>query len=157
MFSQRGKDAKIQCSHNIQGYSVILWYKQSQDSRMQLLGYMNVNSDSIESGVDVAIEGSAMEGKTCTLTIRGLSWSSSALYFCAASQHSDASHCSSEQKAPSVSDEASRSCIHHTNCVSRLERWRDFSGRFLLLSSSEPHPPQIFTQHLLLSLQLTRS
>lgn len=157
MFSQRGEEAKIQCSHSIQGYSVILWYKlntvQHLDSGLQLLGYMNVNHGYIEPGVKVTIEGSAMEGKMCTLTVRGLDRSSSALYFCAASEHSDVFYCSREQKPPSVSDEASHSCIHHTNCVSLIERWRDFSGRFLLLSGSEPNPPQIITERLLLSLQ----
>lgn len=85
MFRQQGEGAQINCSHSVQNYNRIYWYKQSQDRRMQFLGYMNVNSGYPEAGVNVTINGSATEGQTCTLTIRELSLNSRVIYFCVAS------------------------------------------------------------------------
>uniref|UniRef100_A0A3Q0RTV3 Ig-like domain-containing protein n=1 Tax=Amphilophus citrinellus TaxID=61819 RepID=A0A3Q0RTV3_AMPCI len=90
----KGEDAKINCSHSITNYDRILWYKQSKN-QLQLLGYMY-----IESGVNVAMDGSAEQNKMCTLTIRELNLNSSGVYFCAASNHSAAYHCTSIQKPP---------------------------------------------------------
>lgn len=56
---------------------------------MQLLGYMYVNNPNLEEGFNVKIEGDANKDKNCTLTIEGLSLTSSAVYFCAASLHTD--------------------------------------------------------------------
>lgn len=85
MFRQQGEAAKINCSHSIQDYNRIYFYKQSHDRRMQLLGYMNVDYGYLKAGVDVTIKGSATKGKTCTITISELRLNSSAVYFCAAS------------------------------------------------------------------------
>lgn len=65
---------------------------------MQFLGYMNVNDGYPETGANVEISGSAIQGSTCTLTIKGLIVNSSAVYFCAARYHSTIYHCSSIQK-----------------------------------------------------------
>lgn len=77
--------AKISCSHSFQYYDKILWYKQSRNDQMQFLGYMNVNDGYPETDANVEISGSAIQGSTCTLTIKGLIVNSSAVYFCAAS------------------------------------------------------------------------
>uniref|UniRef100_A0A3B4FTX6 Ig-like domain-containing protein n=1 Tax=Pundamilia nyererei TaxID=303518 RepID=A0A3B4FTX6_9CICH len=76
----RGEDAKIYCSHSIPSYNQILWYKQLE-TQLQFLGYMYLNNDNPETGVNVMMNGSS----TCTLTIKGLIVNSSAVYFCAAS------------------------------------------------------------------------
>uniref|UniRef100_A0A4W6CML7 Ig-like domain-containing protein n=1 Tax=Lates calcarifer TaxID=8187 RepID=A0A4W6CML7_LATCA len=89
--------AKIYCSHNIESYYIILWYKQS-NRELQLLGYMTGDSEKLEPGVKVKIEGNANKGQNCTLTIEGLRTNNSAVYFCAASYHSATYHCSSVQK-----------------------------------------------------------
>uniref|UniRef100_A0A3B3H5Y3 Ig-like domain-containing protein n=1 Tax=Oryzias latipes TaxID=8090 RepID=A0A3B3H5Y3_ORYLA len=83
--------ANLSCSHSIQNYDKILWYRQQGDG-MQLLGYMNMMHGYPEPGVNVNITGSARQGQTCTLTIQDLSLSSSAVYFCAASYHSATSN-----------------------------------------------------------------
>uniref|UniRef100_A0A3Q3GFF4 Ig-like domain-containing protein n=1 Tax=Kryptolebias marmoratus TaxID=37003 RepID=A0A3Q3GFF4_KRYMA len=93
-----GETAKISCSHSIQSYDQILWYKQSQQYQMQLLGYMYGDSPFPEKGVDVTMEGSANKDQTCTLIINKLNVNSSGVYFCAASYHSAAHHSSSVQE-----------------------------------------------------------
>lgn len=86
-----GEDAKISCSHNISSYKQTLWYKQSK-KQLELLGYMVLTGGNPEAGVNVVMEGSASQGKNCTLTIKETKLSSSGVYFCAASYHSSA-HC----------------------------------------------------------------
>uniref|UniRef100_A0A671XFF6 Immunoglobulin V-set domain-containing protein n=1 Tax=Sparus aurata TaxID=8175 RepID=A0A671XFF6_SPAAU len=84
MFSQPGKEAKINCFHTIPNYNQILWYKQTK-RQLQFLGYMYASANP-EDGAGVKIEGSAKKDENCTLTIEGLTLS---LYFCAVSEHSD--------------------------------------------------------------------
>uniref|UniRef100_A0A669D3H5 Ig-like domain-containing protein n=1 Tax=Oreochromis niloticus TaxID=8128 RepID=A0A669D3H5_ORENI len=93
----KGEDVKIYCSHSIQSYDEILWYKQSE-KQLQYLGYMNIDKGYPETGVNVTMEGNANKGKNCTLTIKDLKVSSSGVYFCAASYHSAAHHSTSIQK-----------------------------------------------------------
>ncbi|MEQ2222882.1 hypothetical protein ILYODFUR_031023 [Ilyodon furcidens] len=100
MFCKPEDKPQISCKHNIQDYTVILWYKQLKDHQMQLLGYMNVNDGYPETGVNVKIMGQAIKGQTCILTLEEVNLSSSGVYFCAASRHSAACHCFSVQKPP---------------------------------------------------------
>ena len=86
-----GATAKIHCSHSIQNYNQIFWYKKS-NLELQLLGYMYVNNANLEDGTGVTIEGDASKDKTCTLTFKDLSRKSSAVYFCAASIHTATQH-----------------------------------------------------------------
>uniref|UniRef100_A0A3P9JTZ1 Immunoglobulin domain-containing protein n=1 Tax=Oryzias latipes TaxID=8090 RepID=A0A3P9JTZ1_ORYLA len=84
VFKHAGEKAEIKCSHSIQSYNNGLWYKQSEDGQMQLLGYMISGSAFPESGPEVTMGGSADKDQTFTLTIAGISESSRAVYFCAA-------------------------------------------------------------------------
>ncbi|TKS87145.1 Immunoglobulin lambda variable 2-18 [Collichthys lucidus] len=85
IYNKPGERGRISCSHSIDSYNRILWYKQKEDGQMQLLGYMFMNDGYSEDGVNVMMEGSANKDKTCTLTTEELSMNSSAVYFCAAS------------------------------------------------------------------------
>uniref|UniRef100_A0A672H9K2 Ig-like domain-containing protein n=1 Tax=Salarias fasciatus TaxID=181472 RepID=A0A672H9K2_SALFA len=87
-FFKPGEKAEIFCSHSIDNYYTILWYKQSQ-GELQLLGYIYSTDGNPEPGLD---------GQTCTFTAEKLQLSSTAVYFCAASQHSATFPCSSIQK-----------------------------------------------------------
>nr|XP_029138237.1 uncharacterized protein LOC114921839 [Labrus bergylta] len=100
IYSKPGEPARIQCSHQIQSYDQILWYKKSNDNRLQLLGYVYYKAVTLEDGVNVKLEGGANKGDNCTLIIERVNQSSSAVYFCAASFHSAACHCSAVQKPP---------------------------------------------------------
>ncbi|XP_072314375.1 M1-specific T cell receptor beta chain-like [Eucyclogobius newberryi] len=76
--------SEIKCSHSIQDYNRILWYKQSKYStQLQLLGYMNVKDGYPEKGVDVEMKGGALKDQTCILTLPKNN--ESAKYYCAAS------------------------------------------------------------------------
>uniref|UniRef100_A0A667Z0U6 Ig-like domain-containing protein n=1 Tax=Myripristis murdjan TaxID=586833 RepID=A0A667Z0U6_9TELE len=101
MYKKPGETAQLNCSHNIPSYDRILWYRQSENQQIQLLGYMILHgSPNLEPGVTVQMGGSANQGETSTLTTEELSLNSSAVYFCAASYHSAAYHCSPVQKPP---------------------------------------------------------
>lgn len=86
IYLQPGKEAQIICSHSIESYNQILWYKKS-NLQFQLLGYMFSTTSTLEKGTGVRIEGNANKDQICTLVIEGLSVNSSAVYFCAASLH----------------------------------------------------------------------
>ncbi|CAI5695664.1 unnamed protein product [Oreochromis niloticus] len=88
----QGETAEITCSHNIDTYNQILWYKQTKNSQLQLLGHVYSTNPSVEPGVTVTIAGNANKDKTCTLTIKDLFMNSSAVYFCAARHHSATYH-----------------------------------------------------------------
>ncbi|MEQ2231269.1 hypothetical protein ILYODFUR_037801 [Ilyodon furcidens] len=88
MFHKPGGAALINCSHSIESYNQILWYKHSNNKQMEFLGYMNIMFETLEPGVNVKISGNANKDKICTLTVEDLSVDSSAIYFCAARYHS---------------------------------------------------------------------
>uniref|UniRef100_A0A667YT16 Ig-like domain-containing protein n=1 Tax=Myripristis murdjan TaxID=586833 RepID=A0A667YT16_9TELE len=90
MYKKPGETAQLNCSHNIQDYYIILWYRQSENQQMQLLGYIYYGKANLEPGVTVQMGGGANQGETSTLTTDELSLNSSAVYFCAASYHSAA-------------------------------------------------------------------
>lgn len=93
--------AELKCSHSIRGYDRIFWYRQTQDQKLQLLGYMIGTSQFPEPQLGVTLAGSADEGQTSTLTIAGL-WSraSSGVYYCAARHHSGGSDSPTAPKLP---------------------------------------------------------
>uniref|UniRef100_A0A668SJV2 Ig-like domain-containing protein n=1 Tax=Oreochromis aureus TaxID=47969 RepID=A0A668SJV2_OREAU len=92
MYKNQGETAEITCSHSIDNYDQILWYKKTKSSQLQLLGYMFGTSKSREPGVTVTIGGNANKDKNCTLTINDLFMNSSVVYFCAARYHSATYH-----------------------------------------------------------------
>uniref|UniRef100_A0A3P8RIM4 Ig-like domain-containing protein n=1 Tax=Astatotilapia calliptera TaxID=8154 RepID=A0A3P8RIM4_ASTCA len=92
MYEIQGQTAEITCSHSIDTYNVILWYKQTENNQLQLLGHVYSTNPSVEPGVTVTIAGNANKDQTCTLTIKDLTLNSSAVYFCAARYHSATYH-----------------------------------------------------------------
>lgn len=102
IYKSSDEEAKIDCSHSIDNYNRILWYKQT-DRDLEFLGYLLAGTEKLEkASVNVTIKGGANKGETCTLTIKDLSMNSKAVYFCAASLHSAAYLCSSVQKPPDL-------------------------------------------------------
>ncbi|KAI3367447.1 hypothetical protein L3Q82_026302 [Scortum barcoo] len=95
IYRNPGRKAVIDCSHTIDTYDNIIWYKQLENGQLQFLGYMYTNMYNPEAGLGVKISGRAEKDQTCTLTIDEVSLNSSAVYFCAASLHSVTYHCSS--------------------------------------------------------------
>ncbi|CAJ1074719.1 uncharacterized protein LOC117806520 [Xyrichtys novacula] len=85
IFSKLGQSAELTCSHKINTYNQINWYKQVESKEMQYLGYMVGNNGNPEIKSKVKIEGNANANKNCTLTILAVDLNSSAVYFCAAS------------------------------------------------------------------------
>uniref|UniRef100_A0A3Q2P982 Ig-like domain-containing protein n=1 Tax=Fundulus heteroclitus TaxID=8078 RepID=A0A3Q2P982_FUNHE len=102
MFVRPGQEITISCSHSIQSYDQIFWYKQSAGHEMQLLGYMYGTGAFPEKDQNVTIEGDANRNKNCTLTINRVGLESRAVYFCAARLHSAAHRCLSVHKPPRI-------------------------------------------------------
>ncbi len=85
LLKNQDESAVITCTHNIQSYNQILWYKQSQDSLgLKLMGNLYYAKPDEEPEFKNKIK---MEGEAQTngiLTIRNLKLNDSAVYFCAA-------------------------------------------------------------------------
>uniref|UniRef100_A0A4W4E526 Ig-like domain-containing protein n=1 Tax=Electrophorus electricus TaxID=8005 RepID=A0A4W4E526_ELEEL len=81
-------DSTLHCSHSITGYQVIIWYRQSQDSQLHLLGYLNTDIKNPEEALKKKIDLDGDGRNKGTLTIKNLEWNDSAVYFCAARRHS---------------------------------------------------------------------
>uniref|UniRef100_A0A3B3Z6G9 Ig-like domain-containing protein n=1 Tax=Poecilia mexicana TaxID=48701 RepID=A0A3B3Z6G9_9TELE len=83
-------DKEIRCSHSIPSYQVILWYKQDKHKALKLLGYQNNDFANLEQDVKGKISFEGDGRKQSILTVSNLTVDDSAVYFCAASQHSAA-------------------------------------------------------------------
>ena len=91
MAIKSGATVTLNCSHRIENYERILWYKQqNNDKQLKLLGNLFTTTANAENGIDVVMSGSAYKDQMATLTIPNLSVESSAVYFCAASFHNAA-------------------------------------------------------------------
>lgn len=82
--------SEITCTHNINTYDRILWYKQDQHRALKLLGFLNVMNPYPEKDVKGKINFDGHGSKYSRLNISSLDLNDSAVYFCAASQHSAA-------------------------------------------------------------------
>lgn len=89
VFRSEGDDAELECQHSISSYNVMLWYKQTIDHGLTLLGYLFMQTDQKESDFlnKIHLKGDAT--KKGSLVIKNLSGNDSAVYFCAASLHND--------------------------------------------------------------------
>ncbi|CAL8297280.1 unnamed protein product [Arctogadus glacialis] len=86
-----GATVTLNCSHSIENYEVILWYKQQRnDKQLELLGYIYTEIANPEKGMHVEMSGSAYRDQTARLTIQNISVETSAMYFCAARFHNAA-------------------------------------------------------------------
>ncbi|KAK0140612.1 T cell receptor alpha variable 36/delta variable 7 [Merluccius polli] len=70
---ESGQPATLSCSHSIENYNQILWYKQQRiDKKLEFLGYITGTTAYAEKGMAVEMGGSAYEDKTTTLTIQNI-------------------------------------------------------------------------------------
>ncbi|KAK1893386.1 T cell receptor beta variable 18 [Dissostichus eleginoides] len=53
MYKNLGEEAVISCSHSIENYDRILWYKQMKDGELQFLGYILKGFKNPEPGLGV--------------------------------------------------------------------------------------------------------
>ncbi|KAL7862348.1 hypothetical protein SRHO_G00137890 [Serrasalmus rhombeus] len=84
-----GQTAQLICSHSISSYNTILWYYQKQsETTLHLLGYIYHDRATLENSEEKRYKLTG-DGKTSgSLEISELSMNDSAVYFCAASEHS---------------------------------------------------------------------
>ena len=92
--------ATISCSHSISSYNMILWYQQPRGhSHLNLIGYVYATSQSIEDAFKGHFEMSGDGSKKSELHVLKLRQpEDNAMYFCAASRHSDSESLSLRQK-----------------------------------------------------------
>ena len=95
----QGENASIDCSYSNTNFNLILWYKQTSDRKVTLLGYLTGSSPSPESAFKnkTVLKGDANKQQG-TLEVLNLARDDVAVYFCAASPHSDTNIFSPEQK-----------------------------------------------------------
>uniref|UniRef100_A0A673IBP1 Ig-like domain-containing protein n=1 Tax=Sinocyclocheilus rhinocerous TaxID=307959 RepID=A0A673IBP1_9TELE len=85
LLKKQDESAVITCTHKIQSYNQILWYKQSQDSLgLKLIGNLYVESKNKEPGFENKINLEGDGRNKGILTISNLTLTDSAVYFCAA-------------------------------------------------------------------------
>lgn len=71
------------CSHIIPSHQIMLWYKQSENTQLQLLGYLNMNFKYPEESLKTKFELDGDGRNEGNLTIKNLQPEDSAVYFCA--------------------------------------------------------------------------
>ncbi|XP_051578033.1 uncharacterized protein LOC127454710 [Myxocyprinus asiaticus] len=76
---------KLQCSHSISNYNRILWYKQTQDKQLLLLGYLTGSQPQLEPEFTNKFDLKGDGNSKGTFTIERLQSNDTATYFCAAS------------------------------------------------------------------------
>ncbi|XP_057714733.1 M1-specific T cell receptor beta chain-like [Corythoichthys intestinalis] len=84
MIKKLREDSVMSCSHSIRDYDVILWYKHDRVG-MVLMGYLNNNQHMLEDDFKEKVDIRGNGRESSNLTIKNLSLSDSAVYFCAAS------------------------------------------------------------------------
>uniref|UniRef100_A0AAY5K583 Immunoglobulin V-set domain-containing protein n=1 Tax=Esox lucius TaxID=8010 RepID=A0AAY5K583_ESOLU len=83
LFKKQGVSVDMHCSHNIESYNRILWYKQDGHRRLIFLGYMvgtSVNPEVWSPESSAQRKGSE---KQWSLTVQRLQVSDQAVYLCA--------------------------------------------------------------------------
>ncbi|CAJ1074715.1 hypothetical protein F2P81_003054 [Xyrichtys novacula] len=68
IFSKLGPSVELICSHEIDTYNRIYWYKQVESKEMQFLGYMNVNNGYPEDEKKMKITGDARKSQVSAVT-----------------------------------------------------------------------------------------
>ncbi|KAL7862353.1 hypothetical protein SRHO_G00137940 [Serrasalmus rhombeus] len=86
LIKNKEKSTELHCSHSILNYRLMLWYKQSENNQLSLLGYLNMDSKYPEEALRPKITLDGDGRNNGTLTLKNLQPNDSAVYFCAASQ-----------------------------------------------------------------------
>ncbi len=74
----------IRCLHRVLNYNQINWYRQNQGQEFTFMGYLLLTRSNSEKEFTKNIEMSGNGKSNESVTIRNLSPSDSAVYFCAA-------------------------------------------------------------------------
>uniref|UniRef100_A0A3B5KGJ4 Ig-like domain-containing protein n=1 Tax=Takifugu rubripes TaxID=31033 RepID=A0A3B5KGJ4_TAKRU len=95
--------SEINCSHSINSYDRIYWYKQDESRALKLLGYLYTNIQNMEEDVKgkISFDGDGRSGSSLSIAAVGLK--DSGVYFCAASLHSAAGSPQDNTQTPAVS------------------------------------------------------
>ncbi|KAK3563213.1 hypothetical protein QTP86_018265 [Hemibagrus guttatus] len=75
-------DVKLECSQRDQSFNVILWYKQSVDQHLQLLGYLYRTNKYVETGLNREIKLDGDGASDAFLIIENVLTNDSAMYYC---------------------------------------------------------------------------
>lgn len=110
----------LSCSHSIQGYDVMIWYKQSDSNELQILGYLNMHFKNPEQSLKNKISLDGNGENTGKITFKSLLPNDSAVYYCAVRRHSVSSPFFPVQKLLSL---ILNMCINsvHTPAIQLLE------------------------------------
>ncbi|KAF4084286.1 hypothetical protein AMELA_G00127060, partial [Ameiurus melas] len=74
LFGHHKQSVKIQCEHSVPNYDRIIWYRETQDLGLTLIGYQYVTSQpQIENDFKLKVEIAGDGRKNVSLTIKNLS------------------------------------------------------------------------------------
>ncbi len=82
------ESVSLHCSHTNPNFNVILWYKQPLSGEMQLMGYLYRTNNNPEPDFKEKIDLLGNGASNSDLTLKRLSPDDSAIYYCAAREHS---------------------------------------------------------------------
>lgn len=99
---------EIECSHRIENYEVILWYKTDQNGSLRFLGILNLAFPYPEEELKAKISFKGHGSKQSNLSVSDLQVSDAGVYYCAARRHSAADPMQSMQKPPFIFADSAR-------------------------------------------------
>ncbi|RVE57555.1 hypothetical protein OJAV_G00217390 [Oryzias javanicus] len=89
---------EIECSHRIENYEIILWYRTDQNGSLTFLGYLNLRFPYPEEEFKAKISFDGHGSQQSNLNVSDLQVGDGGVYYCAARRHSAADPTQSMQK-----------------------------------------------------------
>ncbi|GCC16970.1 hypothetical protein chiPu_0017408 [Chiloscyllium punctatum] len=100
---QKGKTAEMHCYQNGMSNTNMYWYRQLRGAGLQLIATSIGTSDpTFEKDFKTRFKGTRSDLESCSLKILKLEVSDTAVYYCAASDHSDTNTCRAVSKTSRV-------------------------------------------------------
>uniref|UniRef100_A0A8C4RRZ2 Ig-like domain-containing protein n=1 Tax=Erpetoichthys calabaricus TaxID=27687 RepID=A0A8C4RRZ2_ERPCA len=99
IFASFGNPVELFCNHSYSNFDQIYWYQQTRgNTELKLIGYANYDQMYPEDSFKARFKLNGHGSKELTVRIDSITFEDSAVYFCAASEHSSAERVLISQK-----------------------------------------------------------